>query len=186
MDTTEIELVQRAQNGDHNAFDKLVARHDKRVFQVIYGMVGNLQDTQDIYQETFIRAYTKISTFRFQSEFSTWVTRIAINQSINHRRQRRVKKWFTLHNDSSHADDYAFDLPIPEKEEPAQKLLNKEFLLQLQGCLKNLPTLQKAAFTMKHFQGYKIKEIAEILDCAEGTVKNAIFRAAKKLKNDLR
>lgn len=184
MENQERYLILKAQSGEIGAFDELVRMHDRRIFQVVFGMLGNLHDTQDVYQDTFLNAFSKISTFRFESEFSTWLTRIAVNSSINLRRKKKVRKWFALNTEN---EDEAFGpIPeLPEEEGPEQQMLSREFRQNIEKGLKHLSTQQRTVFVLKHFQHYKIKEIAEILNCAEGTIKNQLFRASQKLKNFL-
>ena len=187
MDNQELDLIKRAQQGDTRSFEKLVCLHDRRVLQLAYSMMGNRQDAQDIYQEAFMRAFVKIASFRFESEFSTWLGRIVINLSINRRRQRRMRQlFFRTENPPSQT------LPVKETEyhhpsadQTDGAVMAKETQQQIEHALNTLPDLQRAVFTLKHLHGYKISEISEMLDKAEGTVKNSLFRAAQKLRSQL-
>ena len=181
----EFELVRRAQHGELNAFEELVKLHDRSVLNVAYSMTGNADDAQDVYQETFLRAYTGISRFRFESSFRTWVMRIAVNQSINMRKKRRLRSFLSLNVTASEHDEPVV-LQIADSEDPTAEVVSEEILQQVQMALKVLTTKERAVFTLKHFEQYKVKEIAQMLNCAEGTVKNYLFRATQKLQARLK
>jgi len=188
MDNQELDLIKRAQQGDTQAFEKLVCLHDRRVLQLAYSMMGNRQDAQDIYQEVFMRAFVKIASFRFESEFSTWLCRIVINVSINRRRQRRMRRLFFGAGSSPMQTAQLDEIEdrSPSGNLPDGSVIAKETQQQLERALNTLPDLQHAVFTLKHMHGYKINEISEMLDKAEGTVKNSLFRAAQRLRAELR
>lgn len=182
MDNKDIKLIQRAQKGDVSAFEALIKQHDKQVLQLALHMLGNLQDAQDVYQETMLRAYQNITTFAFQSQFNTWLCKIAVNLCINLYRKRRIQRWLFIARPEEHSlDDYS------SKENFTDHLaLSTDFMHQLGVAMEKLSPKQRAVFTLKHHYGYKISEIAEMTNSAEGTVKNDLFRATQKLKNLLR
>jgi RNA polymerase sigma-70 factor (ECF subfamily) len=186
MEKAEQEAITKAQSGDIFAFTSLVRKYDKQVMQLAYNMVGNVEDAQDIYQEVFVRVYKKISGFTFRSEFSTWLYRVVINMCINFQKQRsRKKRMF--------AGEHRFD-PVQrfsntvadDGQTPEQVLLNHELADEIELALQALSAKQKAVFVMRHYNGTKIREIAEILKCSEGTIKNYLFRATQKMQAQLR
>ncbi len=187
MDNQELDLIKRAQQGDTQSFEKLVCLHDRRVLQLAYSMMGNRQDAQDIYQEAFMRAFVKIASFRFESEFGTWLGRIVINLSINRRRQRRLRRLFFVTGSSSglSVPSDEIEYPSPSDYRTDRAAMAKETQQHIELALNALPDLQRAVFTLKHVHGYKISEISAMLDKAEGTVKNSLFRAAQKLRVQL-
>ena len=131
MEKTEINLVQQAQAGDVKSFEKLIEMYDKHVMQIAYSMMGNLQDAQDIYQETFMRAFNKISTFRFQSQFKTWLTRIVINLSINLKRKRRIGQYVSIFEaDEDHAE-MAQTLTADHSHSPDKNITSEELKQQI-------------------------------------------------------
>lgn len=182
MDAKEIDLIKQAQEGSVQAFDKLVRLHDRQILQMIHSIVGNLHDAYDVYQETFIRAFNKISTFRFESELSTWLGRIAINLSINWRKRQRRKQLFSLdpENESYVRDE--LNVNSSPNTGAEGKMLRGELAQQIEEGIQKLANQQRVVFVLKHIHGHKIKDIAEMMDCAEGTVKNHLFRATQKLK----
>ena len=185
MDHHEIALIKRAQQGSADAFDDLVRLHDRQVFQMIFGIVGNVTDTYDVYQETFIRAFRKIGTFRFESELSTWLGRIAINLSINWRKRTRRKELFSLEEKSEAPGNWEPVAESTPKNGAEGGLLDEELQGRIKKGLEKLPAQQRTVFILKHMQGHKIKDIAEMLGCAEGTVKNHLFRATQSLQKIL-
>ncbi|MBN2090956.1 RNA polymerase sigma factor [candidate division KSB1 bacterium] len=184
MDSEEKNLIMNAQAGQSTAFNQLVTRYDQQILQVIFGIMGNLADAQDVYQETFIKAYLKIQSFRFESEFCTWLTRIAINLCLNERRKKQIKRWLTFNPDDEmqNVNNLA---DFSNHGNPEHEYINHELNQLVQTAMKKLSSQQRAIFVLKHFQGYKIKEIAETLNCSEGTIKNQLFRAIQKLNKKL-
>lgn len=175
MDPHETDLIRQAQAGDTDAFDALVRMHDARILQVIVGILGNQQDAYDAYQETFIRAFTRLRSFRFESAFRTWLTRIAINQALNLRKKLRWKHRLSL--------DHLTKTRTPSYEpHPEQTFMDADVSAQVQRSLDRLSDRERTVFVLKHMHGYKLREIAEMLTCAEGTVKNYLFRATQKMR----
>ncbi len=168
MEETEIQLVKRAQAGESAAFTQLVHRYDRQVLAAAQGILNDLPDSQDVYQETFIRAYRHLPSFRFECRFSTWLLRIAINVARSRLRQRRLRRFVSL-------EDQVLSQVRSDPEAPAD-------LDYLRRQVAQLPAKLRIVVTLKYFQGYKIREIAEIMQCREGTVKNYLFRAVEKLK----
>lgn len=185
MDNHELELIRRARQGSVEAFDQLVRLHDRRILQMIRSIVGNLDDAYDVYQETFIRAYHKLASFRFESELSTWLGRIAINLSINWRKRQRRRQWFTL-DQANESMAFQDSQEWVSHDNPAEGvMINQELQAEILREVNRLPEQQRAVFILKHFQGLKIREIADMMDCAEGTIKNHLFRATQKLQKSL-
>ena len=181
MDPNEINHIRAAQQGDRRAFDALIQLHERRTLQVIVGIVGDRDDAHDVFQNTFIRAWTKLRTFRFESAFGTWITRIAINQALNQRKKRRWKQRLSL-------DALRAERPVQEPtttKEPMADLMNTELGDRITSSMDALSDRERAVFTLKHMHGYKIREIAAMIDCAEGTVKNYLFRATQKMRSAL-
>ena len=180
MDQHEINLIQQAQAGDARAFDELVRLHDRRILQVAHGLLGNMQDAADAYQNTLIRAFTRMNTFRFESAFGTWLTRIAVNQSLNLRKKLRWKQRLSLDAlTGTHAE------PRAATDRPEQAIMTEELSAHLNDSMERLSDRERAVFVLKHMHGYKIREIALLIDCAEGTVKNYLFRATQKMRTAL-
>lgn len=180
MEQHERDLIHRAQAGDTRAFDELVKLHDRRVLQVAHGILGNLQDAYDAYQNTFIKAFDRIDTFRFESAFGTWLSRIALHQSLNLKKKLRWKRRLSL--DALTGTHMERQAGAKQQEELEAGMLSEELSEHIQQSMEHLSDRERAVFVLKHMHGYKLREIAQMLDCAEGTVKNYLFRATRKMR----
>jgi RNA polymerase sigma-70 factor, ECF subfamily len=181
MDPGERELILAAIAGDAQAFERLLCKHDRRLLQVSHGIMGNMQDAYDAYQNGIIRAFTRLDSFRFESSFGTWLTRIVINQSLNLKKKLRWSRRLSLEGLIAGGDE-----PQQIDEPPADELMIRvELSAEIQKSLDMLSDRERSVFVLKHQHGYKLREIALMIDCAEGTVKNYLFRATKKMKTAL-
>jgi RNA polymerase sigma-70 factor (ECF subfamily) len=184
----DTDLVQSAQQGDMNAFEELVYRHDKEVFAIAARYVNRAEDAKDIYQEVFLRVYRGLSKFRFQSEFSTWLYRIATNVCLTHRDHRK-KNFPLLHDYDTEGDDVesrTLSANSDGSRSSDQHTLNSEISQRVQEALSVLSPQQKLVFTLRHYEGYKLKEIAGVINCSEGAVKKYLFTATQRMRRQLR
>ena len=147
-------------------------------------MVGNVEDAKDIYQEVLIRAFQSLNRFRFQSEFFTWLYRITVNYTINFRKKKSFRASFyvdsDLHNQEKFQGVKSGNLMTPDQDAE-----NKDFQEHLTRSLDILPHKQRSVFVLRFFHDHKLSEIAEIMDCKLGTVKNSLFRATQKVRQHL-
>jgi len=180
MDSQEIELITRARDGDQAAFALLVEKHDARVMSLARSILGPGFDAEEVYQEIFLKVYRSLPTFRFESDFSTWIHRIAVNTALTKRRslQRRRQKEQIMDGE----DDFFDSVPNNPMDNPENLQLRKEILQQIERALQEIPDRQRTVFVMKHDQGMKLKEIARALGIGEGTVKAYLFRAVENLR----
>ena len=169
---TEHELITAAREGDHEAFKKLIKRHESRVAATVIGMLGQCEEAEDVGQETFIRFYKSLKKFRGESSLATYLTRIAINLSLNElkRRQRRSSLFFQKPIEEVH------DLP-DRKAGHWQE--DKEIV---QRAIQNLERKFRSVVVLRLIDGYSTEETAEILSIPVGTVLSRLSRAQKKLK----
>lgn len=185
MNVDEELLIRKAQQGSLQAFEKLVVNYDRQVMRLIYNMVDHPETTRDLYQEVFLKVFTAIGQFRFESQFSTWLFRIVTNTCINYRKQRRVRQWEPLEEDiDDNHEQWRIVRPSQDRN-PEEQLLNRELQQALQRALNGLSANQRAVFILRHYHNHKLKEIAQIMKCSEGTVKNHLFRAMQKMKKSL-
>jgi len=176
----DFELIEAAKAGNNRAFDELIRLHDKRILQVAHGIMGNMQDAYDVYQEGVLKAYKKLPSFRFESSFNTWLTRIVINQALNMKKKLRVRRFLSFDQpDTLPSESFADSALAPD-----EVFISNELSAQIQESLTKLSDRERAVFVLKHLHGYKLREIAVMIDCAEGTVKNYLFRATKKLREE--
>lgn len=174
---TDQELIAAARDGDDGAFKELVMRYEPVVAATVMGMLGNSPEAEDVGQETFIRFYRALGSFRGESSVKTYITRIAINQAINEiRRRQRRRKVFS----SKPADE----LPdIPDKRSGDDDGPDSELIQQ---TIQKLDDDFRAVVVLRLIDGYSTAETAEILDIPIGTVLSRLSRAQKKLKSLLR
>jgi len=185
MEKDEELLIRKAQRGNLLAFEQLVHRYDAKIMRLIFNMVNDVEDARDLYQEVFIKLFKSLHRFRFESEFYTYLCRIAINACINHRKRRTIQQHESLSSYVATDDENWQRIAVTESKNPEQQLIDKELNEQIHRSLENLSSKQRTVFVLKHYHGYKLREIAEILDCSEGTVKSYLFRAVQKLKKSL-
>jgi RNA polymerase sigma-70 factor (ECF subfamily) len=175
LEVSEAALITRAQGGDRNAFSELVRIHAQGVQNVIYRMCGNLQIADDAAQETFIRAWLEIRSFRPQAALRSWLYRIAINCAIDMlRKEKRILP-------GAMEDLYLRDSgPGPEAA-----FLQAEQTALVQKAILGLPDASRAVLVLKEYEGLSYHEIAEILNIPIGTVMSRLNYARKLLKEKL-
>lgn len=175
----EIELVELARNGHEDAFRQLVEANMRRVYGLALRFTSKHEDADEVAQETFIRAYRSLNRFQGNSRFGTWLYRIAVNCCLSLRRKMGRK-------DEMETEDEFVDVR-PDNKSPSQERLaiDSQTRGMVTKALDTLSKQQRAIFVMKHLQHKTIAEIAEILDCAQGTVKQQLFRAVRKVRDYL-
>lgn len=186
MDEREIRLIKRAQEGDGAAFEALVQMHDRQVLKLARQMLNNLEDAQDVYQEIFLKVFRSLPAFRFESEFATWLYRIVINQCINYRQWRSRRRFLSFDSPHDGKENQANDLPADQSPNPEKAALNQELSREIALAMESLSDKQRAVFVLRHFHDQKLQDIAKTLGCAEGTVKNYLFRATQHMQEKLR
>ena len=178
-------LIRKAQRGNLHSFEELVRQYDEKVMQLIYNMVNDTEDAQDLYQEVFIKVFKSIKKFRFKSEFYTWLFRITVNTCINFRNRRGNIQYTSLDEYLDGQEKCWKMLNDTKTTNPESNFLNLELNDKIQNGIDKLSPKQKSVFILRHYHGNKLSEIAQILGCAEGTVKNYLFRAIQKMKKSL-
>lgn len=173
----------RARAGDADAFRELVERHSRAVFRVAYRITGRNEDAEDVVQETFLRAYRQLDRFESRANFGTWLHRIAANCAVDllRRRPRRemTEETETLERLSGGDADRAW--PSPERA-----LLGQQIGERVRDALETLTHMERAAFTLRHFEGLSIEEISRTLGLRTNATKHSIFRAVKKMRHQLK
>lgn len=174
MHQPDFEVIQRVLAGEVAAFDGLVCRYQQEIYRLAYRMTRNAEDAKDLAQETFVQAYRSLGTFRGQARFSTWLYRIAVNLCLNHLKS-------VARQDPAEVDE---GLPDARADSLAS-LLSDERDRALADAIERLPPQQKATLTLRVQQGLGHREIAEILECSEGTAKANYFHAVRALQRRL-
>jgi RNA polymerase sigma-70 factor, ECF subfamily len=181
-DPGEVDVLTRAQAGDHNAFAQLYSLHKRRIYSLCLRMVGNVAEAEDLTQEAFLQLHRKIATFRGDSAFSTWLHRLAINVVLMQLRKKGL---------SLISLDEAMD-PAPE-EGPARSFGAPDLTLSgaidrlaLQRAVGSLPAGYRLIFILHDVEGFEHNEIAAMLDCSIGNSKSQLHKARLKLRDALR
>lgn len=177
------ELVALARGGDRRAFEDLVDRHKEKAYRIAFDFTREREDAKDLSQEAFLKAFTNLKKFDGRSGFYTWFYRILVNLCLDYKRRQK------------RAADESFDETIDKNLEssqqterprsPDQQVWARQLSIRVGQALEDLPARQRTAFILKNHQGLSIKEIAELMETAEGTVKVHLHRAVTALRERL-
>ncbi|MBS4027905.1 MAG: sigma-70 family RNA polymerase sigma factor [Ignavibacteriales bacterium] len=182
------ELIHKAQRGDRVAFEQLVYRYDNHVLSLAAKYTNNRDDAKDIYQEVFIRVFKSLKNFEGRSEFSTWLFRITTNVCLTYKTRNSKRSHASLDYEFEGTDGDVLSLSdvISDTTTSDQHTINEEISANINEAMNALSPQQKMVFSLRHYHGYKLKEIAEMMNCAEGTVKKYLFTATQKMREQLR
>jgi RNA polymerase sigma-70 factor, ECF subfamily len=179
------DLILQAQKGNDIAFEQLVHRYDRQVFSIAANYVRSAEEAKDIYQEVFIRVYKGLPRFEFRSEFSTWLFRIVTNVCLTHRARKNMHASLDENIDEE-GEYHTYSKTLQSDDMADDELMSSEIRSQVQSALDGLSPKQRVVFTLKHFHGYKLKEIAVMMECTEGTVKKYLFTAVERMRKKLK
>lgn len=178
-------LIRRAQQGDSAAFEELVRNYDRSVLRLAMHLTDSTEDAQDIYQETFLRAYRNIGRFRFECSFYTWIYRIVTNLCLDHLRKKRVRKEDAPVATDASGEEYSILDQVPDARvgsNPEKDLMRRQLGDRINYALDKLTPRERMVFELKHYHGLKLRTVGEILHTTEETAKNTLFRATHKLR----
>lgn len=173
-------LVARAREGDAAAFSELVVLLSDRVHNTCWRICGNLEDARDLTQDTFVRAFERLESFQGNSQFSTWVHRLAVNLTLSHLRKAKSRRASSLDHLSAGTE---FVQPLPRVAEMAPDDALRE---RVELALERIDPDFRAVVVLRDIEGYEYREIAEILEIAPGTVKSRLHRARMALRELLK
>ena len=165
----DLMLVEACLRGDRHAFDKLVDRYEGPLYSAAYRITGSVEDAMDATQNAFVNAYEKLHTFDSSYRFFSWIYRIAVNQSLNLVGRRK--------NQTQIEDD-----SVVEHQGPAEAFDSAEIHGQLKRALLELEPHYRTVIVLKHLEGFSYREISELLDIPEKTVKSRLFTARQRLR----
>ena len=168
------DVIRRVLDGETAAFELLVRRYQQTIFRLAQRMTRNAEDARDLAQEAFVQAFRSLAGFHGQSSFSTWLYRIAVNLCLNHLKATRRE-------DPVEVDGNVADI----RQDSLTTLLAAERDKALAAAIKELPPQQRATLTLRVYQGLSHREIAQVLECAEGTAKANYFHAIRALQRKL-
>lgn len=173
----EREIIPKVLNGDFKAFDLLVKQYERLVYYVIFKLVDNKEDAEDICQEVFIKVHKSLNDFAYKSKLSTWIARITYTMTINYLRKSK-KELFTVYPQD--VDEYHFT-----SENPEILMVQKDSAAYINYLIAQMPHQYKTVLTLYHLNEFSYLEIQEITGMAEGTIKSYLFRGRKLLKEKL-
>jgi len=179
MDASEAAAVlARARQGDGEAFRALVERHSRSVFRLAFRMTGNEQDAEDVVQESFLRAYRQLGRFESRANFGTWLYRITANCAVDMMRARQARhdqaRGETLEEGAASV--------CSDQAGPERLARSAEIQRQVEDAMADLSPLERAAFTLRHYEGRTIEEISRTLGLGTSAAKHSVFRAVRKLR----
>lgn len=176
-------LVALAQKGERKAFEELVERYKLKAYRIAFHFTRNREEAKDLSQEGFLRAFTHLDRFDGRSSFYTWLYRILVNLCLDHRRRERRVVWQTFEEqDGKPVEENQIANP---KSSPDRLAMSGEISRKIGAALNSLPPKQRTAFVLKNHEGLSIREIAKVMQTAEGTVKTHIHRAVTALRQSL-
>jgi RNA polymerase sigma-70 factor (ECF subfamily) len=182
--SVESDLIRAAQNGDQEAFERLVRTYDQSVLRIALNLLRSPEDARDVYQEAFLRVYRNLHSFRFDCSFHTWLYRIVTNICLDHLRKRKVRR-----EESSVIE--TGDGPVDRMDrveeaaahaDPERTLWNAQVNSRIESALGNLTPRERVVFELRHFQGLRLRNIGEVLGTSEEAAKNCLFRATQKMR----
>src|SRR5438552_4974522 len=175
-------LVKRAQGGNLEAYDDLIRRYQERIYATIYHMTANHEDANDLAQETFIKAYQALKSFKGDLSFFTWVYSIAVYMTINFLKQRKNKTHMSLNDLDFNAEHDPDLVALVSEKTPRREVNLIELQEKLNAALQKLSEVHRLAVTLHDVQGLSHEEISRIMSCNTGTVRSRLFYARQQMQ----
>jgi RNA polymerase sigma-70 factor (ECF subfamily) len=185
VEQSDLELVRRAQRGERGAFDLLVLRYQHKVVKLVARLLRDPTEAEDIAQESFVKAYRALGSFRGDSAFYTWLYRIAVNTARNAMASRQ-RRPLDYEADLSETEQSAVDSRMRHGDTPEAMALSEEIHQTVNRAVAELPEDLRTAIILREIEGLSYEEIAEAMDCPVGTVRSRIFRAREAIDRNLK
>ena len=182
-DQDDLTLVDRVLSGDRRAFESLVRKHERRVFRVALAVLRNIEDAEEVMQDAFVKAFRHLDQFRREARFSTWLTRIAVNEAIE---KRSTRKNYVPLGESEAAEGQV----IPKRYEPwrsnPEELYGKQEIHRIvEDAIQSLPDIYREAFVLRDVEGLSAEEAAEALGITVPALKSRLLRARLTMRETL-
>jgi RNA polymerase sigma-70 factor (ECF subfamily) len=180
----EAALIRAAQDGDQDAFERLVRNYDQSVLRLAMNLLRSPEDAQDVYQEAFLRVYRNLHNFRFDCSFPTWLYRIVTNLCLDQLRKRKVRKEESTVMATGEGELDRLEVVHEQRVDgdPQRNLLSAELRGRIGQLLNELTPRERMVFEMRHYQGMRLRAIGEVLGTTEEAAKNCLFRATQKMR----
>jgi len=178
-------LVRQARKGDLRAYDELVKRYQERIYATVYHMTSNHEDANDLAQESFIKAFQALASFKGGSSFYTWLYRIAVNKTINFLKQRKNRTHMSLNDLDFNAEHDPDLMALISHKTPRRDAGLSELQEKLNAALQKLSEPHRLVVVLHDVQGQSHEEIAKVMDCNIGTVRSRLFYARQQLQSEL-
>jgi RNA polymerase sigma-70 factor (ECF subfamily) len=180
------QLVLRAQRGDQQAFGLLVSKYQRKLARLLSRLIRDPAEVEDVAQETFIKAYRALATFRGDSAFYTWLYRIGVNTAKNYLVSQGRRAPTTTEFDSEEAENFEDGDQLRDHNTPERLLLSKQVGETVNAAMEELPNELRTALMLREIEGMSYEDIAKIMDCPIGTVRSRIFRARDAVSEKLK
>lgn len=181
-DSPESTLVQAARDGDEGAVRELVRRLNPRLFRVARGIVASDAEAEEVVQDTYLKAFTRLDSFRAEAAFSTWITRIAINNARMHTRRIRPQEAYDTVAEDQKSNDSVLAFPGAQPDRPEAALGRAQMRALLEDAVAQLPADLRLPFLMREAEAMSVLAIARDLSLNPITVKTRLFRARRRLR----
>ncbi len=178
-------LVRRAREGDLSAYDELVRRYQERIYATVYHMTANHEDANDLAQESFIKAYQSLKSFKGDSSFFTWLYRIAVNKTINFLKQRKKRVHLSLNDLDFNVEHNPEFVSLVSENTPRREAKLAELQEKLNEAMLKLSEPHRLVVILHDVQGLSHEEIGKLMDCNTGTVRSRLFYARQQLQGHL-
>lgn len=179
-------LVERVQRGDKEAFGLLVNKYQRKLHRLLSRLIRDPAEVEDVAQETFIKAYRALGSFRGESAFYTWLYRIGINTAKNYLVSQRRRAPTSTSFDASEAEAFEEGEQLRDINTPERLLMTRQIGETVEKAMAGLPEELRTAITLRELEGLSYEEIAQVMDCPIGTVRSRIFRAREAIAERLR
>jgi RNA polymerase sigma-70 factor, ECF subfamily len=189
-EASDRELIGLINSGDLDSMETLMNRYTSKAYQIAYSILGNRDDAEEVTQDSFVRIYRALPNFRGDSEFSTWMYRIVVNQARNKyrwNRRRGMHLSVSLNKESETDDGPNLKIEVPDKAKtPDKEIIFNEWEGEIAEEIKKLPPVNREALILRNVRNLSYEQIATLLDCKVGTIKSRIARAREELRRRLR
>jgi len=183
LDEEDLLLVGRVVEGDRRAFESLVRRHERRVFRVTLAVLGNAEDAEEAMQDSFMKAFRYIGQFRKESRFTTWLTRIAVNEALQKRRTRKI---LVPLEEAGKPQNETMPHRFDRWRDDPEKLYGKQEMRQIvESAIQSLPEIYREALVLRDIEGFSAEEAAEALGVKVPALKSRLLRARLMMRETL-